>query len=224
MPFSMILLLANSSFVFILLLLPLLFFTSFSSLILLSVVLSSLCSSVLPAAVSSQCFSFLPASIFCCSLFPDSLSAFFCCPCHSLLRADLSSPSSHCTLILLCFSLSCFLLPYLSAVLLCCLWKAGLHQSVAGSCIFNPGRGPVCALNLWSPVSGFVFLKTKLVQCAVYSRLLLGPMLNTRDRQNVPSGMTRNLESCFWDCQRCCLTVLWLCPCASDLSCVCVYD
>ena len=165
----MILLLANSSSVFILCLLPILFLTSFYFRILVSVVLSSLCSSVLPAAVTSQCFSFLPASIFCCSLFHDSLSTFSCCPCHSLLRTVLSSPSSHCTLILLCFPLSCFLLPYLSAVLLCCLWKAGLHQSVAGSCIFNPGRGPACAPDLWNPISSFVVLKIKLVQCAVHS-------------------------------------------------------
>ena len=78
-------------------------------------------------------------------------------------------------------------------------------------------------LDLWNPVSTFVFLRMTLMHCTVHSWLLPSPMLNTRDRQNVLSGRIRNLESCFWDCQRCRFTVMWLCPCASDLLYVCVY-
>ena len=42
----------------------------------------------------------------------------------------------------------------------CCLWTNSPWQSVAGSCIFNFGQGPVCALNLCNPASSSVFLKT----------------------------------------------------------------
>ena len=71
-------------------------------------------------------------------------------------RADLSSPYPHCTLILLGFFLSCLLLPYLSAVLLRCLWKAGLQHSVAGSCILSPGRGQCVPLSFGIPAPGLL--------------------------------------------------------------------
>ena len=143
--------------------------------------------------------------------------------------------------ILLCtilFSALIFLLPPFAALRLCSAPASPIFSSPTSllssllslegwlspvSCWqLHPGSGSVCAFNLWNPVSSFVSLNIKLMQCRVHSWLLLGPMLNTRDRQNVLSGMTRNLESCFRNFQRFCLTVLWLCPFASNLLCVCV--
>ena len=117
----------------------------------------------------------------------------------------------------------CFLL--LPAVCCCCLLlpaaACSLHL-VGSSETGMLGQGPGLGLNLCQLECVLFFYNFKVMQFAVHSWPLRSPKRTKRHRQDGPTGVTRFLESCFWNSGKCYLIVLCVFPlCLCFCVCVC---